>query len=248
MYTPDNIDEPPAPDDRFYAGYLYLGGFWQRQHGDAFDHVQLDVGVVGPSSGAEAVQEWVHDVSDVQDPDWSDQLEDELVVNLTYRRKWRLDVGSPASENGYALDELHWQAIPEVGFDVGSVYRRAHAGVTLRGGVNLPDDFGPTRLTDIGSSAGRSVRGVSGYGFVQAVGRVVEWNTFIDGSNTRDPSPSLDAEPLVAEVGVGFAIEWRRGNWVAGINYRVAYLSDEFEEQTTTDFLGSASVRVLYEW
>ncbi len=249
MFTPNNIDNPvPDPNDRPYAGYLYVGGFWQRHRGNVFDHVELDLGVVGPSSLAEPLQEWVHDVTDSPDPNWDGQLGDELAVNLAYRRKWRLDLGPAMSDAGTMPEDFRWQLIPEVGLDVGTVYRRAHVGATLRGGINLPDDFGPGRLTDAGSATGRPLRGFSAYGFAQAIGRYNEWNTFIEGSYSRNPSPSVSLVPFTAELSLGFAIEWRRGNWVFQTAYRQTLLTDEFKEQIPTNTIASVALRAIYEF
>jgi hypothetical protein len=248
MFTPDEIDEPRGPNDRFYAGYLYLGGFWQREYRNTLDHVQLDLGVVGPSSGAEFNQEWVHDLFKQPDPDWSGQLRDEFAYNLSWRRKWRLGPSAGLAP----LDEekiWSWQLIPEVGVDLGNVYRRAHAGGIARFGFNLPDDFGPGRMTDPRSAtAAVPPRGFSTYAFAGVTGRYVEWNTFIEGSNTRNPSPSLSLEPWQGEVTAGFAVDWRTDNWVCNVAYSQTYFTHAYEEQETEDGVGRISLRVRYDF
>ena len=252
IFTPDNIGPAlPAANDRPYAGYLYLGGYWQREKDGVFDHVELDLGVVGPSSLAEPAQEWIHDVFDEPDPNWTTQLGDEFAYNLTLRRKWRMMLwGEAGFEPGAEFAPGVWglQLIPEVGLDVGNVYRRVNAGGTLRFGFNLPDDFGPARLTDPGSATGQPVPGLSTYAFVKGIGRYVEWNTFIEGSNERNPSRSVSLEPWVGEIGGGFAVDWRRGNWTFSATYQQLYFSREFEEQTTDDGLGAIALRALYEF
>ncbi|MEM6853401.1 MAG: lipid A deacylase LpxR family protein [Planctomycetota bacterium] len=252
IFTPDNIGPAlPDPNDRPYAGYLYLGGYWQREKDDVFDHVELDLGVVGPSSLAEPAQEWIHDLFDEPDPNWTTQLGDEFAYNLTLRRKWRMTLwGEAGFEPGAEFAPGVWglQLIPEVGLDVGSVYRRVNAGGTLRFGFNLPDDFGPARLTDPGSATGQPVQGLSTYAFVKGIGRYVEWNTFIEGNNERNPSRSVSLEPWVGEIGGGFAVDWRRGNWTFSATYQQLYFSREFEEQTTDDGLGAIALRALYEF
>lgn len=259
MYTPNNIGPAfPDPDDRPYAGYLYLGGYWQRQHDDIsdtgvsmFDHVELDLGVVGPSSAAEFNQEWVHDLFAQPDPDWRMQLRDEFTYNLTLRRKWRIDLFEEAvAQPTSAFSPQTWglQMIPEVGLDVGNVYRRAHAGAALRYGFNLPDDFGPAHLTDPGSATGQPIAGLSTYVFGKAVGRYVQWNTFIEGSNTRNPSPSVSLEPWLGEFSAGFGVDWRRNNWVFNATYQQTLFTDEFKEQDTTDIVGSIALRAIYEF
>lgn len=252
IYTPDNISvSVPDPDDRPYVGYLYLGTYWQRQHENVFDHVELDLGVVGPSSLAEQTQEWIHDLFAEVDPNWNTQLGDEFAYNLTLRRKWRFmlwEEGEASPGGGYQPEVWGLQLIPEVGLDVGNVHRRINAGGTLRFGFNLPDDFGPARLIDPGSATGQSVQGLSTYAFVRGIGRYVEWNTFIEGSNERNPSRSVSLEPWVGEIGGGFAVDWRHGNWTFGAAYQQTYFSREFEEQVTDDGLGSIALRVLYEF
>ncbi|MEO0514698.1 MAG: lipid A deacylase LpxR family protein [Planctomycetota bacterium] len=252
IFTPDNIGlAVPDPDDRPYAGYLYLGGYWQREKDNVFDHVELDLGVVGPSSQAEAAQEWIHDVFDETDPNWTTQLGDEFAYNLALRRKWRIDLFVDAvPENQSVFQPQAWgmQLIPEVGLDVGNVYRRAHTGATLRFGFNLPDDFGAGRLVDPASATGRPVQGLSTYVFGRAIGRYVEWNTFIEGSNERNPSPSVSLEPWQGEVGGGFAVDWRRGNWTFNATYQQLFFSRAFEEQATDNGLGAIALRAMYEF
>ena len=248
IFTPDNIGLPADPDDRSYAGYLYLGGFWQIQQDNVFDHVQLDLGVIGPSSLAELAQESVHDFFDEPDPDFSDQLDDEATVNLTLRRRWRLDVGS--SQLGSR--RLDWQLIPRVETDLGTVYRRVSAGALVRVGFNLPDDFGPARMLDLGSEInepfGGRPSGISTYVFGQAVGRYVGFNAFLDGGRERDPDRTVDRIPWLGEFSAGFAVEWKRHN----LSWRVAYTQTlttrEFEAQDGADTVGAIALRLIYEF
>ncbi|MEM1109844.1 MAG: lipid A deacylase LpxR family protein [Planctomycetota bacterium] len=247
IFTPEEINAPVLdPDDRPFAGYLYLGGFWQREYQNVFDHVEIDLGVVGPSSLAEQAQEWIHDVIDDIDPDWVDQLGDEFAYNLTLRRKWRIALWGETVEGDPGVFEPQtWglQLIPEVGVDVGNVYRRVNAGATLRYGFNLPDDFGPARLIDPGSATGKPVQGLSAYVFGRGLGRYVEWNTFIEGSNERNPSEAVSLEPFHGEIGGGFAVDWRRGPWTFNATYQLLRLSDEFEEQDVSNGFGSFALR-----
>ena len=251
MFTPRNIRlADPPPDDRPFAGYLYLGGYAQRQYGNQFDHLELDLGVVGPSSGAEFNQEWVHDLIKEPDPDWSSQLGDEFTYNLSYRHKWRMDLTPRTGAYGTLepADEWGLQLLPEVGFDVGNVYRRAHAGAALRLGFNLPDDFGPGRLIEPGSATGQPIRGLSTYAYVKAVGRYVEWNTFLDGSNSRNPSRSVSKQPFLGEFTAGFAVDWQYNNWVCNISYGQTHRTREFDTQSTNDGFGHLAVRLQYQF
>ncbi|MEO1235958.1 MAG: lipid A deacylase LpxR family protein [Planctomycetota bacterium] len=245
IFTPEVITEAiPDPDDRPFAGYLFLGTFFQREHNNVLDHLQLDLGITGASSLAETAQEWIHDITGDPDPDWSSQLESEFAFNVTYRRKWRVDLGRTVAYN----TPLDWQLIPRFEVDVGTVLRRVSVGTDLRVGVNLPDDFGAARFIDPGSATGKPLKGVSHYAFVRVIGRYVEWNTFIEGSNYRNPSPAVSLEPFFGEAAAGVAIEWRRHNFVFNATYLQSIFTREFEEQTTTDGLGSFSLRAIYEF
>ncbi|MEE9404284.1 MAG: lipid A deacylase LpxR family protein [Algisphaera sp.] len=248
MFTPDDIELTPAPGDRPYAGYLFAGGFWQRQWGGVFDHVQLDLGVVGPSSLAEETQEAIHAFSYAPDPDWDTQLRDELAVNLTLRRKWRLDLG----ESSLGGRPMTLQLIPRVEADLGTVYRRVGAGVMLRYGYHLPNDFGPGRMLDLASEINRPFEGraagLSTYVFGRALGRYVDWNTFLDGSNARNPSPSVERIAWVGEFSGGFAVEWKRYNLHTRLAYMQTYTTREFETQGSENTVGSLALRVTYRF
>ena len=71
---------------------------------------------------------------------------EEIAVNLTYRKKWRMNL-TEEYESGLGLD-----LIPMLEGTVGTVYRRVGGGVTVRGGLNLPDDYGPMRIDDVASA------------------------------------------------------------------------------------------------
>lgn len=245
IYTPEVITEAVVdPNDRPFTGYLYLGTFWQREHNDVLDHIEIDLGITGASSLAEQAQEIVHDITDDPDPDWSSQLDSEFAFNLTYRRKWRQDLG----RTDFVDLPLDWQLIPRFEVDVGTVLRRVSVGTDLRVGVNLPDDFGAARFIDPGSATGKPLQGLSHYGFVRVIGRYVEWNTFIEGSNYRDPSAAVSLEPFVGEAAAGFAIEWRRGSCVFNATYLQSISSREFEGQDEVEGLGAIALRAIFEF
>ncbi len=266
IYTPANLlRNPPAPDDRPYAGYLYGSAFVQRQVDDAdvshFDALRLDLGVVGPSAHAKGIQTAIHDTFTGDDPSgWSSQLGDEFTAQLQYQRKLRVEAG------GFTLGDTHFdgQLIPLAELNVGTVRRDVGASVMYRLGVNLPDDFGPDQLRDVQSLTGNPTghatasghplgddfdgrRGTwSVYGFGRLGGRYVEWNTFLDGSYSRNPSPSVDKEPWVGEAEAGFVIGYVRGTHSFELGYATTWLTDEFEQQSGRD--SYASVNLRWAW
>jgi len=195
IYTPDRVDEPEKrrPKDRVYAGYLYGGLYLQRDNGDLFDHIELNVGVIGPSARGKQTQQNVHKLFDLDEPlGWDDQLDDEFAFDLIYLRKWKVQWG-PEGE------DVQSQLIPETGFMVGTVNRNFTFGLTGRVGVNLPDDYGAGRVLAPVAATGKNKLGY--YMFVRAGGKVVQYNRFLTG---------LNAEPFVGEVQVGMALQYKR--------------------------------------
>lgn len=70
-------------DDRPYAGWLYGGLALLADTGKELDTFELNIGVVGPSSGGEWVQDNVHrTIGSTKAAGWDNQLEDELGVVL----------------------------------------------------------------------------------------------------------------------------------------------------------------------
>lgn len=63
MFTPSDTDlNPPDPNDRPYAGILALGLTLHVEKPQAYHGLKFITGVVGPWSGAEQVQNAVHDL------------------------------------------------------------------------------------------------------------------------------------------------------------------------------------------
>jgi hypothetical protein len=228
IYTPDGIGIATLiPDDRPYAGWLYVGAYLQRATQSEFDHFELNVGMIGPSALAEDVQRIVHDAFSQADPrGWDNQLGDEFGFNVTYQRKWKIEL----------FTDEQWAAelIPQAGFTLGTVNRHANIGVLARIGVRLPDDFGPGRIEEpaAATAIGRSDSG--GYLFIRLGGKAVEHNTFLEGNNYKF-SHGVNAEPIFGEVQLGAVIRWYR----VELGYSQTFMSREFKGQRGTDSFGA---------
>lgn len=87
IQTPSDLSEPDLiEDDVPYAGTLGVARSWSRLNDEALNAFQVYVGVVGPASGAEEMQKFVHnDLGLGEDPlGWDNQLDNEFLVNLNY--------------------------------------------------------------------------------------------------------------------------------------------------------------------
>ncbi len=241
IFTPDATSASRLlRKDRPYAGYLFGGVYVQRANNDTFDHAQLDIGIVGPSSQADHIQNDIHDWLDLDEAKgWNNQLSDEVTAQLYLRRKWRVEM-EPITVCHW---ELSQQLIPQVELAAGSVYRHVSAGATWRLGHNLPDDFGPGRLADVGAATGGPTDGAGGYGFIRIAGRAVEHDLFLEGNSFKD-SPGVDAETLVGEIQAGVAAFYHYEGWNFEANYSQTFVSEQFDGQAGSDAYGALNVSV----
>jgi len=233
FFTPQDLTATALiTGDRPYAGYFYLGGFIQRSNENTLDHFQVDLGLTGPSALGEDAQDWAHKFSGTPKANgWDNQLPDEATIQTYIRKKWRV----PLKQDG----AVAWQLIPQIGAAVGTVYRHIEGYAALRVGVNLPDDFGPSRLADLaGLPRTPQQKDWSLYGYARAGGRAVEHNLFIDGSDFHT-SHGVDHEPLVGEVQVGAVVQARIKQCMVGLGYSQTFMTDQFKNQDGSDSYGA---------
>lgn len=245
MFTPDDIERfSVIQDDRPFAGYSFAGAHWQRGTDRTLDHLQLDLGVIGPWSQADETQALIHDWYG-GDPTngWRNQLQNEVTIQSYARRKWRVGLNPIEFGDSFRLDA---DFIPQAGIALGTVQRHLEGGATLRLGVNLPEDFGPGRTSDLPSFTHPVESGWSLYGFAQGMGRAVEYNHFLEGSEFRDDEPhTVDERPLVGELTFGAALTYRHDGWAASLQYSQTFLTREFEEQDAGGDFATLGVSIM---
>ncbi len=248
MMTPRDITlTAPIANDMPFAGYAYAGGFWQRETDFAdtpgirtLEHVQLDLGIVGPSAKGYQVQKYVHDhFIGRKNPGWENQISDEMTAELYLRRKWCIDQGVFGGD--HHRDYL-WQIIPESTLAMGTVYDHLEVAAEGRFGVNLPHDFGTPRLTDPGTPEALP-QGSSFYVYARGAGRVVAHDLFVDGSLFQDAPTSagsaIHREPwqLNGTLGLRWTGHW--GNTSVEFGYGLTFISKQFKEQKGQDSFGA---------
>ena len=91
MYTPLDLRNEAQIEGRHpYAGYLagFAGKRWVKDvlpHFSTYDDVELQLGVLGPSSMAEEAQRFIHKIIGSKNPQgWDHQLKDEPEIQLSY--------------------------------------------------------------------------------------------------------------------------------------------------------------------
>ncbi|MGI9508889.1 MAG: lipid A deacylase LpxR family protein [Geminicoccaceae bacterium] len=236
VYTPDDLSRSDLiEDDQPYAGWLYLGFALERDvvpsSGPRYlDNLELQLGVVGPYSGAEHLQSLSHEVFGATDPQgWGNQLDNEPGVNLFYSRQWTgaevVGVGDQNGDEGLLVD-----VTPELGLGLGNIHIFGAAGLSFRFGDFLPDDHGPNTLRPSlpGSDSFPQEERFSAYLFGGVEGRVVARNIFLDGNTFQDDGPSVDKNILVGEARLGLAMTYDNLRFA----YTQVFRSQEFDGQS----------------
>jgi hypothetical protein len=249
IYTPDDIARPePIRNDQPYAGWTYVGIGAVSYTGDddavlrEMDHVELNLGVVGPSSGAEAVQKFVHKHTplDARTPrGWDNQLKDEPGAVLTFERQWLV------RPKDWRWGPFAFDVAPHLGGALSNVHTYGATGLTLRFGEDLPNDYGPPRIRPSlpGSDFFRPRDGFGWYLFAGVEGRAVARNIFLDGNSFRD-SHSVDKEWLVGDMQAG--IEFTIGS--TRISFTQIFRSREFDGQQGRDHFGALNFSFRFRW
>jgi lipid A 3-O-deacylase len=243
MYTPRNRTRRDLiKNDRPYAGWLYLGLAYNARDERQMDTVEIDVGVVGPASLARQSQNFIHDLRDIDRFNgWGNQLNNELGLQLVKERKTK--IFTSANTSGPKFD-----AITHYGGSIGNVKTYLNAGVELRVGTYLPDDFGTSQIrpasdsnAPLSESATRRLADSGVHAFVALDARAVARDIFLDG-NTFSNSHRVKKERFVGDVAFGVAWQWQG----VKITYAQYLRSKEFRAQQDTHGYGSLTLSLEY--
>jgi len=240
MYTPSDITlTDPPDDDRPYAGFLYGSVGVVADSGDKLDTIALDLGVVGPASQSDEVQRIVHELIGAPEPrGWGHQLNNEPGVRLLYERKYRFLYDFELS-----LLDLEVDAAPNFSVALGNVDTSASAGLTLRIGDRLGDNYGPPRVRPAVAGPGffESADGIGWYLFLGAEGRLVGRNMFIEG-NTFDGNPGVEPNRLVGDIQAGLALQFN------GVELTYTHVVRTPEIKGTKSFAEFGSVNLRFKF
>ncbi|MBL7077610.1 MAG: lipid A deacylase LpxR family protein [Kiritimatiellae bacterium] len=260
VFTPrDHARTDLILDDRPYAGLLYVGLSWNRRTHDAktnletLDTREITLGIIGPWSLAEHVQNAVHEVTgSYMFLGWQHQLRNEPAIQLAVDHKRKAYRGAGAVIPGLAGD-----AVYSAGLRLGNIETSATLGIEARIGWNLPNDFGsyPIRpgaenrppsavsirgnASDANTAATRPRPGIHIFGMLET--KLVAHDFSLDG-NLFLSSHSVTRRLCVAQVAAGMSVH----GLLAGHGVRLAvmrvYRSLEFEEQGSNQAHGSVAL------
>ncbi len=235
IYTPDDIRRSEIiPGDRPYAGVLTAGLAVPVFRDTRADLFTLTVGVVGPASGAEKSQRWVHRAIGGIDPaGWQHQLGNEPVVQLRWDRRWRgLETGGAGGFGAHL--------VPHAGIGLGSLSMDANLGATIRAGWNLASESGWRSIRPGGRRAATVDTGTGLRAELHATldGRVVGRDILLDGNNFRD-SHHVRRTPVTADFVVGA----EAGAVRVSLLYELVFWTRKFETESRKQMYSSFAVR-----
>ena len=241
IYTPEDISVAELQtDDRPYAGWLHAGigllgqRATTRPNLRSYDAIELTAGIIGPASLAAKTQRLFHRITGSTQPrGWSNQLDNEPALLLTYTRYWQFVFP------GGSANDVEYDLTPRLLGAIGNVYTHAGAGAIWRLGKNLRADAGPG-----GSSAGFPAaayfephESLSWYAFLGTEARAVARNIFLDG-NTFVNSHSVGKKDFVMDVQLGLTVSWKKMR----LTFSEVFRSKEFAGQRGSDNYGSIAL------
>ena len=243
IFTPDELNATALiEDDRPYAGWLYVEIGLHQSSERNLDSLSLQVGVVGPASGMEQLQRYIHEQTDSEIAQgWDNQLNNEFGVQLNYQHKWRY---VPATFWG-----IESSIVPYLGGEFGNIAIKANTGAMLRMGWNVPEDFGSSTI-DEGGENGIPVRRKCLYTpqknwsfnlTFAGGGTAVARDIFLDG-NTFSESHFVDKQYLKAYGSVGLSGRYKNLNF----DYIKTYHTQQFDNGNTAHSIGSIIVSYIF--
>jgi len=237
IYTPQDTESYDlVVDDRPYAGHMYLGAAIHTRTDNHKHTWELNLGIVGPDSHADDLQEWLHEQTG-SDPanGWDNQLKNEATLDVFFETKRRLLRKRVTTGTGFDL-------ITHLGGRVGNVAIYANTGLEMRYGWHLPDNFGICTIRggceiQPAFNGNGHRRKNSLYFFTSAEGRAVAHDIFLDGNTFRD-SHHVDKEPLVGDLIVGFIFNIGR----ITSSYSYIFRTRQFKDHGTSPEYGAISI------
>ncbi|OYV40667.1 MAG: hypothetical protein B7Z80_03900 [Rhodospirillales bacterium 20-64-7] len=200
IFTPtDTQVYDPNPHDMPYSGQLALHTSLIQDTTTTRSVAQVSVGVVGPASLAQSVQNGFHTlIGDTPNKGWHYQLHNEPTLDFLGGRIWRDDIGHAGP--------VDLQVLPSVTAQLGNTEIYAQAGGIVRFGQGLDSDFGPSIIQPglNGTDAYTPTRRFVWYVFAGAEGRVVAHDIFVQGNDFQS-SRSVPLTPLQGDLEVGAA-------------------------------------------
>ncbi len=210
IFTPtDTKTSELIISDRPYAGWTYLEAGIHKSSKIHLQSLALKIGVIGEISQSEFIQNNFHKlIGNDSANGWSNQLNNEVGINLKYIQKWILQSKS--------FKNFEASLVPFISAELGTIAINATTGISGRFGYNIPKDFGVSSI-DIGADPGIPVfdssknMKKSPWSFslnLMVATSVVAHDIFLDG-NLFSNSHHVEKENYIYYFGFGFTTRYK---------------------------------------
>lgn len=232
MVTPEDITiETPALNEIPYSGAL-LFNYTYIAIKEAFaDSAGAVIGVVGPTSGAEATQTWVHNLTGSIEPEgWDTQLQDEIVFQFSRGRLWR--------SWSAADDRKDLLVLGDVG--VGTLSSYVASAMLFRYGSDLRRTFATPLLINTRSANPAAING----GWYLFAGMRFEYifNAIYTDGNTYRESRSIDYDHSQIGLTTGLAYSWEN------VSITIALYESNISDEATRDVTRFGTLTIGWQY
>jgi hypothetical protein len=237
IYTPSDKDvRIPQPDDRPYAGWVYVMGELRTRAAPTIDHFTVTVGMIGPASGARQTQNGIHHLlrQDAAEG-WDTQVRNRATLMAGYERAW-----PRVAQGTFANRQVDLSM--RIGASAGTPLTYADVGAVLRYGSNLPSDIPVTHIS-LGPPRD-GFRGTPQFGWYVWAGldvRAVAYNSFIQAPAFSD-APHVSRNKFGNDVQLGMAFAWPH----ARVGFTMVQRSSEFKAQQGSDRFGQLALSFAF--
>jgi hypothetical protein len=199
MVTPEDITRVnPDPNDIPYSGLAYYLNSHLKVYEHYADLAGVTIGLIGPDSGAEAVQRYIHTHigGNIEPRGWDTQLDNELVFRFTRNRVWR----SWRAGSGNA------DFLLAAGANIGTLESSVGGFGMIRYGTNLGQSYAMAAFQ--GNRAVNPVAINGGWHVYLGLGARYVGNLIFTDGNTYKKTPSVKVDPAKAGIGAGASVSW----------------------------------------
>ena len=236
MITPEDISrEQPSFNDLPYAGYLSVSSTLWSWDTSIITGYGAHLGVVGPESGAEATQKWVHKLTGSEEPQgWDHQLGTDVVggVQATHARKfWE------SGQNEELEQQLAWVSSAMLS----SFRSHGRIGSVWRLGENLPINFIPDYAGTSSAIGMPSAINGAGHGWSIFLGLGLEYVAYSYLEDNAEPY-QFEQSPLLLQAGLGATWQWQ--------NLQTAFIlrATTGEEQSNKDDFSFGTISFTWSY
>ncbi|GIU13136.1 lipid A deacylase LpxR family protein [Shewanella sp. MBTL60-007] len=210
MWTPSEIEHDYAqPYDRPYAGLLELESFTGSYSDSLAQKNWFSIGVMGPASGAQTMQELVHKITPSTPPKgWQYQVENQFTLQLAY------EVDALVFRRD-ATSDSQWELSGYSHTMLGNFRSEANLGFTLRWGDDLADSFGQlsSHAGHFGQFSATARKGGSWTVYARAQAGYRFNDLSIDGDLPYDSYVQMEHQQVKASTGVIWAFPTWSVSW-----------------------------------